>query len=107
MKKIILILILFICGKTFSQVMPYKQWQQSNKIQTTNWRTGFNDSKLDAEGNLIGILSDGNNETISNIYHYNERFQRTIALDIRYMLFILEHYAGTKRVIEKLNLVDE
>ena len=62
---------------------------------------------FDAEGNLIGILSDGNNETISNIYHYNERFQRTIALDIRYMLFILEHYAGAKRVIEKLNLVDE
>lgn len=55
MKKIILILILFICGKTFSQVMPYKQWQQSNKIQTTNWRTGFNDSKLDGEGNLITI----------------------------------------------------
>jgi hypothetical protein len=62
---------------------------------------------FDTEGYLIGILSDGNNETISNIYHYNERFQRTIALDIRYVLFILEHYAGTKRVIETLTIIDE
>ena len=62
---------------------------------------------FNAEGELIGLLSDGNNETISNLYQYNERFQRTIALDIRYVLFILEQYADANRIVEKLSIVDE
>ncbi len=62
---------------------------------------------FDTEGYLIGILADGNKETISNIFHYNERYQRTIALDIRYVLFIIEHYANAKRLFDKMTIVDE
>jgi len=55
MKKIILILLLVFSIKSFAQILPYKQWQQTNKVQIQNWNTSFNDSKLDLEGNLITI----------------------------------------------------
>ncbi len=62
---------------------------------------------FNADGKLIGIMSDGNYEAISNIYQYNEKFQRTIALDINYILFILKKYANATRIVDKLMIVDE
>ena len=62
---------------------------------------------FNADGKLIGIMSDGNYEAISNIYQYNKKFQRTIALDINYILFILKKYANATRIVDKLMIVDE
>ena len=73
----------------------------------TNHTTGGNSGSpaLDARGNLIGLNFDRVWEgTMSDIY-YDPSICRNIMVDIRYVLFIIEKYAGAKNLIEELQLV--
>ena len=73
----------------------------------TNHTTGGNSGSpaLDAKGNLIGLNFDRVWEgTMSDIY-YDPSICRNIMVDIRYVLFIIEKYAGAKNLIEELQLV--
>ena len=73
----------------------------------TNHTTGGNSGSpaLDAKGNLIGLNFDRVWEgTMSDIY-YDPSICRNIMVDIRYVLFIMEKYAGAKNLIEELQLV--
>ena len=73
----------------------------------TNHTTGGNSGSpaLDAKGNLIGLNFDRVWEgTMSDIY-YDPSICRNIMVDIRYVLFIIDKYAGAKNLIEELQLV--
>ena len=73
----------------------------------TNHTTGGNSGSpaLDARGNLIGLNFDRVWEgTMSDIY-YDPSICRNIMADIRYVLFIIDKYAGAKNLIEELQLV--
>ena len=73
----------------------------------TNHTTGGNSGSpaLDARGNLIGLNFDRVWEgTMSDIY-YDPSICRNIMVDIRYVLFIIDKYAGAKNLIEELQLV--
>ena len=73
----------------------------------TNHTTGGNSGSpaLDAKGNLIGLNFDRVWEgTMSDIY-YDPSICRNIMVDIRYVLFIMDKYAGAKNLIEELQLV--
>ena len=73
----------------------------------TNHTTGGNSGSpaLDAKGNLIGLNFDRVWEgTMSDIY-YDPSICRNIMVDIRYVLFIIEKYAGAKNLIEELQMV--
>ena len=73
----------------------------------TNHTTGGNSGSpaLDARGNLIGLNFDRVWEgTMSDIY-YDPSICRNIMVDIRYVLFIMDKYAGAKNLIEELQLV--
>ena len=73
----------------------------------TNHTTGGNSGSpaLDAKGNLIGLNFDRVWEgTMSDIY-YDPSICRNIMVDIRYVLFIVDKYAGAKNLIEELQLV--
>ncbi len=74
----------------------------------SNHTTGGNSGSpvLNAKGNLIGINFDRSWEsTMSDIY-YQEDICRNIAVDIRYILFIIDNYAHCKHIINELELVE-
>jgi hypothetical protein len=73
----------------------------------TNHTTGGNSGSpaIDSKGNLIGLNFDRVWEgTMSDIY-YDPSICRNIMVDVRYILFIMDKYAGAKNLIEELKLV--
>ena len=73
----------------------------------TNHTTGGNSGSpaIDAKGNLIGLNFDRVWEgTMSDIY-YDPNICRNIMVDVRYILFIMDKFAGAKNLIEELKLV--
>ena len=75
---------------------------------TTNDITGGNSGSpvIDGEGNLIGCAFDGNWESLSGDINFDDNLQRCIALDIRYMLFILEKLGGCKHLIDEMTIIE-
>ncbi|WMI69284.1 S46 family peptidase [Mangrovimonas sp. YM274] len=73
----------------------------------TNHTTGGNSGSpaLDAHGNLIGLNFDRVWEgTMSDIY-YSPEICRNIMVDVRYILFVIDKYAGASNLIEEMTLV--
>lgn len=73
----------------------------------TNHTTGGNSGSpaIDANGNLIGLNFDRVWEgTMSDIY-YDPEICRNIMVDIRYVLFVIDKFAGAKHLIEEMKLV--
>jgi hypothetical protein len=60
---------------------------------------------LNANGELIGLAFDGNWEAMSGDIAYEPQYQRTISVDIRYVLFIIDKYAGAKHLVDEMTLV--
>ncbi len=73
----------------------------------TNHTTGGNSGSpaLDANGNLIGLNFDRVWEGTMSDIHYDPSICRNIMVDIRYVLFIVDKYAGAKNLIEEMKLV--
>ena len=72
----------------------------------TNHTTGGNSGSpaIDAKGNLIGLNFDRVWEgTMSDIY-YDPAICRNVMVDIRYVLFIMDKYAGAKNLINELKI---
>jgi S1-C subfamily serine protease len=57
---------------------------------------------LDADGNLIGIAFDGNWEAMSGDIAYEPELQRTISVDIRYVLWVVEKLMGGTNIVNEL-----
>ena len=60
---------------------------------------------LNGKGELIGLAFDGNWEAMSGDIAFEPELQRTISVDIRYVLFIIDKVAGAKNIIKELNIV--
>ncbi len=60
---------------------------------------------INANGELIGTAFDGNSEAMSGDIEFDEELQRTIVCDIRYVLFVVDKYAGAQRLIDEMNIV--
>jgi hypothetical protein len=60
---------------------------------------------MNGKGELIGIAFDGNWEAMSGDIAYEPELQRTINVDIRYVLFIIDKFAGATRLIDEMNIV--
>ena len=74
---------------------------------TTNDITGGNSGSpvIDANGNLTGLAFDGNWEAMSGDINYEPELQRTICVDIRYVLFVIDKFAGADYIMEELDIV--
>jgi hypothetical protein len=73
----------------------------------TNHTTGGNSGSpaIDAKGNLIGLNFDRVWEgTMSDIY-YSPDICRNVMVDLRYVLFIIDKYAGAKNIINELKII--
>ena len=74
---------------------------------TNNDITGGNSGSpvLNARGHLIGLAFDGNWEAMSGNLAFNPELQRCINVDIRYVLFIIDKFAGAQNIINELTIV--
>ena len=74
---------------------------------TTNDITGGNSGSgvLNGNGELIGLAFDGNWEAMSGDIAYDSTYKRTIIVDIRYVLFVIDKYAGATNLINEMNIV--
>jgi hypothetical protein len=76
---------------------------------TDNDITGGNSGSpvLNGKGELIGIAFDGNIEGIAGDVIFDKKLQRTINVDIRYVLWIIDKYAGAKHIVDEMTIVNE
>jgi hypothetical protein len=74
---------------------------------TNNDITGGNSGSpvIDGEGNLIGLAFDGNWEAMSSNIAFEPDLQRCICVDIRYVLFIMDKYAGASHLLDEMKIV--
>lgn len=61
---------------------------------------------INGKGELIGTAFDGNWEAMSGDIAFEKDFQRTISCDIRYILFIIDKYAGATHLIDEMTIVE-
>ncbi len=74
---------------------------------TTNDITGGNSGSpvIDANGNLLGLAFDGNYEALSHKIAFDKDLNRTICVDVRYVLWCIDKLGGAKNIIDELKLV--
>ena len=74
---------------------------------TTNDITGGNSGSpvMNGNGELIGLAFDGNWESMSGDIAYEPELQRTIVVDIRYVLWLMDVYSGAKRLVDEMTIV--
>ena len=74
---------------------------------TTNDITGGNSGSpvIDANGNLIGLAFDGNYEALSHKIAFDKDLNRTICVDVRYVLWCIDKLGGAGNLIKELKLV--
>lgn len=61
---------------------------------------------MNGHGEQVGIVFDGNYEGLGNDFFYNDAKGRTISVDIRYVLFILDKFGGAGYLLKELDIKD-
>jgi hypothetical protein len=59
---------------------------------------------MNAKGELIGLAFDGNYEAMTGDWQYDYDIQRTISVNIKYVLFITEKFGGANHIIKEMGL---
>ncbi len=75
---------------------------------TTTDITGGNSGSpvINGEGELIGLAFDGNWEAMTGDLVYDPMLKRTINVDIRYVMFIIDKLAGAGHLIQEMKVID-
>jgi len=60
---------------------------------------------INAHGELIGIAFDGNWESMSGDIAFENELQKCINVDIRYVLFIIDKFAGARHLVEEMSII--
>lgn len=75
---------------------------------TNNDITGGNSGSpvINGSGELLGLAFDGNWEAMSGDIAFETELQKCINVDIRYILFIIDKYAGAKNLINEMTIIE-
>ncbi|MFC4665380.1 S46 family peptidase [Falsiporphyromonas endometrii] len=97
--------------KQLFEAKDYGQYAMANgkmpvDICCTTHTTGGNSGSpvMNSKGELVGLNFDRNWEGVGGDIEYLPEYQRSIILDIRYLLFIIDKYGGCHRLIEEMGL---
>ena len=77
-----------------------------NFISTTDIIGGNSGSPiLNGKGEQVGLCFDGNYEGLGNDFYYDPDRNRTISVDIRFVLFVTEKFGGAKWIVDEMKVV--
>lgn len=97
--------------KALYEAKDYGQYGNDGKLYvgflTNNDITGGNSGSpvINAQGQLIGTAFDGNWEAMSGDIAFEPKLQRTISVDVRYTLFIIDKFAGATNLIDEMTII--
>ncbi|MDO4229286.1 MAG: S46 family peptidase [Capnocytophaga sp.] len=75
---------------------------------TDNDITGGNSGSpvMNGKGELIGLAFDGNIEAMAGDVIFDKNLQRTINVDIRYVLWVIDKFSGAKHIVDEITIVN-
>ncbi len=77
-------------------------------LNTTNVTGGSSGSPtLNANGEQVGIIFDMTYESVVGDYYIIPEFQRTISVDIRYVLFVTDKFSGATHILEEIGFDEQ
>lgn len=88
------------------------RWGENGKLYinflTDNDITGGNSGSavMNSRGELIGLAFDGNRESMSGDIYFKEGYCKTVAVDIRYVLWVIDKYANAQHLIDEMTIVE-
>ena len=97
--------------KKLYEAKDYGQYSTNGKLYvcflTNNDITGGNSGSpvINGSGQLVGIAFDGNWEAMSGDIAFEPELQRSINVDIRYTLFIIDKFAGASHLIDEMTII--
>lgn len=93
--------------KDFGQYIDKQRNDLVTDFITTNDITGGNSGSpvINANGQLIGLAFDGNYEALSHKIAFDKDLNRTICVDIRYVLWCIDKLGGAANIINELKIV--
>lgn len=74
----------------------------THKVDSTGGNSGS--PVLNARGELVGILFDGNYEALTGDWQYDDDIQRSISVDMRYVMFVTEKLAKAYHLLEEMGI---
>ncbi len=94
-------------AKNFGQYMDPVKKDIVVTFITTNDITGGNSGSpvINGKGELVGLAFDGNYEALSHKIAFDKDLNRTICVDVRYVLWCIDVLGGAKNIINELKLV--
>lgn len=71
---------------------------------TDNDITGGNSGSpvMNSKGELIGLAFDGNKESLAGDVYFHPKMNKTVCVDIRFVLWVIDKYAGAGNIIEEI-----
>lgn len=100
-------LITMIKNKDFGQYADKRDGELHVCFLSNNDITGGNSGSpvINGNGELIGTAFDGNWEAISSDFMFMPKVQRTISLDVRYTLWIIDKFSGAGHLLNEMTLI--
>lgn len=92
--------------KDFGQYADKAGYMPVNFL-TDNDITGGNSGSpvLNGKGELIGLAFDGNIEAMAGDVIFDKELQRTINVDIRYVLWVIDKFSGAKHIVDEMTII--
>jgi len=95
-------------AKDFGQYADKAGYMPVNFLSDNDITGGNSGSPvLNGNGELLGLAFDGNIEAMAGDVIFDPKLQRTISVDIRYVLFIIDKFAGATHIIDEFTLVKD
>jgi hypothetical protein len=93
--------------KDFGQYIDKQRNDLVTDFITTNDITGGNSGSpvINANGQLVGLAFDGNYEALSHKIAFDKDLNRTICVDIRYVLWCIDKLGGASNIISELKII--
>jgi len=95
-----------IVENNYGAYLDKKTGEMHVAFLSNNDITGGNSGSpiFNAKGELLGLAFDGNWEAMSGDIVFEPDLQRTINVDVRYIMFIMDKIGGAKRLVDELDI---